>query len=65
MTDARKLADKIDALLDDGNEGVPWSQDELDMIATALRACAWDASMVAAAIRALADREAGKQEPTE
>ncbi len=35
--EAVRLADKIEALEDDGSEGYPWSQDELDLMVTALR----------------------------
>jgi hypothetical protein len=36
--DAETLADKIEGIQDDGGEGVPWSQDELDLMVKALRA---------------------------
>lgn len=35
---ASELADKIEGLQDDGSEGYPWSQEELDLIISALRA---------------------------
>lgn len=37
MAAREALAEKIEALQDDGSEGVPWSQDELDMLVQALR----------------------------
>ena len=33
---AQELIEKIQSLSDDGSEGYPWSQDELDLIVLAL-----------------------------
>lgn len=52
--EAAALADKLDALGDDGSEGNPWSQEELDLIIAALRRSSFARSSVAGFIPKIA-----------